>query len=192
MKKDNLLIAGAGILLVILASFIIAIYGEPQEIPSKTQNTTNTTNCTTITQTSLIAASNKAKKPKKKKVIKKKKVVKKKATQSAVQSAKYKITHYGPNCRGCSGITASGYNVRNTIYYNDSQYGQVRIVATSKAIPLYSIIRINNYGNGNFIAIVLDRGVGNGVIDILVESEKRATQLGIKKNASVDILRRGK
>lgn len=153
---------------------------EPYEITtSNIAITSTTTSETTTTSTSI---------PTTKKITKK--VVK--TTRKVQSSSGYKITHYGPNCRGCSGITASGYNVRNTIYYNDSQYGKVRIVATSKVIPLYSIIRINNYGNGNFIAIVLDRGVGNGIIDILVESEKRATQLGIKKNASVDILRRGK
>lgn len=31
------------------------------------------------------------------------------------------ITHYGPDCAGCSGITASGYDVKNTVYYNDSE-----------------------------------------------------------------------
>lgn len=104
------------------------------------------------------------------------------------------ITHYGPDCKGCSGVTASGYNVKNTIYYDDVEYGQVRIVAMDKSIPLYSIIRINDYKDGNFLAIVLDRGgaIKGNKIDILVNSEQEATKLGVQKKASVDILRRGK
>lgn len=107
-------------------------------------------------------------------------------------SGTYKITHYGWDC--CkSGVTATGYNVKNTIYYNDSQYGKVRIVAMSKAMPLYSIIKIKNYKfGGDIIAIVIDRGVGNGVIDLLVENEKTASKYGIQKGVSIEILRKGK
>ena len=74
---------------------------------------------------------------------------------------------------GCSGTTAAGYNVSNTIYYNDEEYGQVRIVAMSSNYPLYSIIRINNYPSGPIIAIVLDRGgaIQGTKIDLLCVSE---------------------
>lgn len=111
---------------------------------------------------------------------------------SSNNSGTYKITHYGPDCRGCSGITASGYNVKNTIWYNDPQYGTIRVVATSKAIPLYSVIKIHNYNGGDLIAIVLDRGVSGNVIDLLVSSESEATQLGIRKNLTIEILRKGR
>ena len=40
--------------------------------------------------------------------------------------------------------------------------------------------------------IVLDRGVGNGVIDLLVESENKASKLGIQNNVEIEVLRRGK
>ena len=104
----------------------------------------------------------------------------------------YKLTHYGWDCKGCGGNTASGYNVKNTIYYNDKIYGKVRIVAM-KNLPLYSVIKIKNYKlGGDIIAIVLDRGVGSGVIDLLVESEKKSSQLGIQKGVQIEILRRGK
>lgn len=102
------------------------------------------------------------------------------------------ITHYGPNCKGCSGRTASGYNVKSTIYYNDKEYGKVRIVATSRKIPLYTIIRIPNYKKGSITAIVLDRGVSGNKVDILVDSEKTATNLGIQRNAKVEVLRWGR
>ena len=104
----------------------------------------------------------------------------------------YKITHYGPDCSGCSGRTASGYNVSNTIYYNDYEYGQVRIIAI-KDLPLYTIVKIHDYKiGGDTLAIVLDRGVGFGVIDLLVSSESEASRLGIQRNAQVEVLRYGK
>lgn len=104
----------------------------------------------------------------------------------------YKITHYGPDCSGCSGRTASGYNVSNTIYYNDYEYGQVRIIAV-KDLPLYTIVKIHDYKiGGDTLAIVLDRGVGFGVIDLLVSSESEASRLGIQRNAQVEVLRYGK
>ena len=104
------------------------------------------------------------------------------------------ITHYGPDCKGCGGTTAAGYNVKNTIYYNDKTYGTVRIVAMSKSYPLYSIIRISNYKQGSIIAIVLDRGgaIKGNKIDLLVNSEAEASKLGIQKNAQVEVLRLGK
>lgn len=124
----------------------------------------------------------------------KKTTTEKKATTSTVGSFESFLTHYGPDCAGCGGTTAAGYNVRNTIYYNDKTYGQVRIVAASKELPLYSIIKIGNYKKGAITAIVLDRGgaIKGTRLDILVSSEKEASQLGIQRGAKVEILRRGK
>lgn len=116
-------------------------------------------------------------------------IKKKKSRSNDLKIGKYKITHYGSDCKGCSGITASGYNVKDTIYYNDSTYGFVRIVAM-KNISLYSIIKIN-YKGSELIAIVLDRGVGTGIIDLLVENEKQANKLGITYS-NIEILRSGK
>ena len=104
----------------------------------------------------------------------------------------YKITHYGADCKKCSGITASGYNVKNTIYYDDATYGTLRIVAI-KGLSLYSVIKIKNYKfGGDITAIVLDRGVGSGVIDLLVNGEKEAATFGIQKNVNIEILRNGR
>ena len=102
----------------------------------------------------------------------------------------YTLTHYGPDCKGCGGTTASGYNVRNTIYYNDPTYGQVRIVAM-KYMPFNSIIKIKNYkSSGDIYAIVLDRPKHN-IIDLLVESESKASKLGIQENIEIEVLRSG-
>lgn len=156
----------------------IEIQEEP--VPSEIQETTTTITTTTKKRTTT-----------KKKVVTTKKAIKK-VNNNYRNGFTAFITHYGPNCKGCSGITASGYNVKNTIYYNDKEYGKVRIVATSRNIPLYTIIRISNYKKGSITAIVLDRGVSGNKIDVLVESEKAATKLGIQKNAKVEILRWGK
>lgn len=106
---------------------------------------------------------------------------------------KYKLTHYGWDCKGCGGKTATGYNIRKTIWYNDKQYGKVRIVAMCKKMPLYSIIKIKNYKRGGDItAIVLDRGVGCSTIDLAVKNERTSSKYGIQKNVKIEVLRRGK
>ena len=105
------------------------------------------------------------------------------------------LTGYGPDCNGCSGSTASGYNVSNTLTYTDSEFGEVRIVAAGSNIPLYSIVRISNIPNTEpIIAIVLDRGgnVGEGkmtLFDLLFPSEKVAMPL--TNNVNFEMLRLG-
>lgn len=103
------------------------------------------------------------------------------------------ITHYGPDCKGCSGTTASGYKVKNTIYYNDKTYGKLRIVAAPKIFKLYTVLKIKT-GKETYYAIVLDRGgaIKGNKLDLLVESEKKSSKLGVIKNAKVEILRSGK
>ena len=108
------------------------------------------------------------------------------------------LTGYGPDCNGCSGITNSGYDVSNTIYYNDHEYGDVRILAADPSFPLYSIIRVSNVPNlDSFIAIVLDRGgnVGYGkgtLFDLLFATEKDPNILSLTENVTFELLRSGK
>ena len=111
-----------------------------------------------------------------------------KSRSNDLKIGKYKITHYGYDCKGCSGKTASGYNVKDTIYYNDSVYGKVRIIAFNK-LPLYSIVKIKDYKGSEIIAIVLDRGTNH--IDLLVNNEKEASKLGVTRS-DIEILRSGK
>lgn len=105
------------------------------------------------------------------------------------------LTGYGPNCDGCSGITASGYDVRYTTTYNDAEFGEVRVVAADPSIPFYSIVRISNVpGMEPIIAIVLDIGgnVGYGrgtLFDLLYASEQEA--LHKTENVTFEILREG-
>ena len=119
-----------------------------------------------------------------------------KKTKKINEINKYRgyITAYGPDCKGCSGITASGYNVRKTIYYHDKEYGKIRIVAADKKIPFGTIVRIN-YADKKIIAIVLDRGsaIGfnkNALFDLLYKNERESNKFG-KKKATIEILRKG-
>lgn len=189
MKKQTkvilaILVAASGLLLMLNHLFV------KEEKTNTINNTTNSVikefidvSSTTTTKTTKTT----------KKVVKTtKKTITKKTTIHKETHNGYKLTHYGWDCKGCSGNTAAGYNVKHTIYYNDSSYGKVRIVAM-KNIPLYSIIKIKNYKlGGDITAIVLDRGVGSNVIDLLVESEKKSSQLGIQKGVQIEILRKGK
>ncbi len=108
------------------------------------------------------------------------------------------ITGYGPDCKGCSGITASGYNVKNgNIYYNDRTYGKVRIVAADRKLSFGTIVRIKNLNitKKPIIAIVLDRGSAIGFnkkvyFDLLYNSEKETISFG-KRKATFEILRNG-
>ena len=111
-----------------------------------------------------------------------------------------KMTGYGPDCVGCSGITASGMNVMNgNIYYQDKTFGSIRIVAGDKSIPFGSIIKITGISISTepVIAIVLDRGgmIGfqegkHAYFDLLHASEKDTYSFG-RQDATFELLRTG-
>ena len=121
------------------------------------------------------------------------------------------LTGYGPDCYGCGGRTSTGYDLRENIYYDDAEYGTIRIVAADKYFPFYSIIRISNVpGMEPFIAIVLDRGgdvgwyrnSGSGEImfdsqkgtlfDLAFTTEKDPNILGKTNNVKFEVLRSGR
>jgi 3D (Asp-Asp-Asp) domain-containing protein len=101
----------------------------------------------------------------------------------------FEMTSYIAMCReGCTGITATGVNVKNTKVYQGH-----RIIATDpNVIPLWSIVRIHTK-SGSFTAISLDTGGGidGREIDFLVSSESEALENG-RQNVSVEMIRRGK
>ena len=96
-------------------------------------------------------------------------------------------TAYTAKCKGCSGYTASGYDVRKTVYY-----GKYRIIALSKDIPLGTIVNVKLANGNTFDAIVLDRGgaIKSGKADILVASYNEAIRLG-RQSATITILKLG-
>ena len=109
------------------------------------------------------------------------------------------LTGYGPDCKGCGGRVACSPNpnVKNgNIYYNDKEYGKIRILAADKSIPCGSIVHIENFKfveNNEFIGIVLDRGsaiVGN-TMDLLYPSEADTVSIGRQRNISFTVLRWG-
>lgn len=107
------------------------------------------------------------------------------------------LTGYGADCYGCSGRTASGFDLRETMYYEDEEYGTVRILAADPMFSFYSIFRINVPGMDPFIGIVLDRGgnVGYGrgtLFDLAYVSENDPELIGLTPNVTFELLRSGK
>lgn len=109
------------------------------------------------------------------------------------------LTGYGPDCPGCGGIVYCRPNpdVRNgNIYYNDKEYGKVRILAADYAIPCGSIIHIKNFSfvsNKELTGIVLDRGssIVGLTMDLLYSSEADTVIIGRQRNIEFTIERWG-
>ena len=106
------------------------------------------------------------------------------------------LTGYGPDCVGCSGILGCPphQNVKKgNIYYNDAEYGIIRILAADPSIPCGSIIKISNYLKDSFYGIVLDRGsdIHGLTMDLLYESESQTSAIGRKYNINFKIDRWG-
>lgn len=96
-------------------------------------------------------------------------------------------TGYGADCVGCSGNVACSTEshgthnlIRDGIYYNDSKYGKVRIVAADNSkFSCGTVMEIDNGIMDPFMAIVLDTGGamrdawsnGNILIDIAFSYE---------------------
>lgn len=111
------------------------------------------------------------------------------ATNYVGQAQTYEITHYTAYCpTGCIGVTASGYNVSSTIYYEG-----MRILAAPSHIPFYSIMRVIYADGSSFDGIVLDRGgdIGVGRLDVLVSSRDEAYRLG-RQSVEIRMIRKGR
>lgn len=100
----------------------------------------------------------------------------------------YELTFYTAKCKGCSGITASGYDVRSTVYYKG-----MRVLSADRSIPLYTIMRVKLADGTVFDGIVLDRGgaIKGARLDVLVATYDEAYRLG-RKQVTVTILQNGK
>lgn len=95
-------------------------------------------------------------------------------------------TSYVAMCdTGCTGITATGIDVRNSITYNG-----YRIIAVDPSvIPLGSIVSVS-VGGQTFTAMALDTGgaIKGNKIDILVGSHSQAISAG-RQQATVTIMK---
>ena len=108
------------------------------------------------------------------------------------------LTGYGPDCVGCSGVVGCPpyQNVLNgNIYYEDNEYGKIRILAADRSIPCGSIVKISNYKfiENEFYGIVLDRGsaIVGLTMDLLHESEDDTIVVGRQYNINFEIIRWG-
>ena len=106
------------------------------------------------------------------------------------------LTGYAYNCPLCNGTLGCmpKYNIKDgTTTYKDYEYGEVKIVASSKNIACGSIIRFKSdrVGEGEQFAIVLDRGVGGYELDLLTPSEDYASKYIGRSKITYDVLRSG-
>lgn len=100
----------------------------------------------------------------------------------------FRVSFYTAYCEGCSGITATGIDVRNTNYYNGLQ-----IIATDpNVIPMYSIVELQFQNGSTVKAIAMDKGgaIKGNKIDHLVSTKSEAYSRGVQI-ANVKILKRG-
>ena len=118
---------------------------------------------------------------------------------SSANMAVYRaLLNHGANCYGCSGYTAAGHNLNESMYYDDNEFGTVRILAADPSFPFYSIFRISNVpGMDDFIGIVLDRGGNVGfnrgtLFDLAFINEKDPGIIGLTPNVKFEMLRNGK
>ena len=107
------------------------------------------------------------------------------------------LTGYAGDWALCSGYLACPPRtnvLKKGIYYNDKTYGKVRIVASSRKYACGTILRfkVKKLSDEPITAIVLDRGVGGNVIDLLTESEDYAIKhVGRVRNLEFEVLREG-
>ena len=107
------------------------------------------------------------------------------------------LTAYVADCPKCTGKLAckGSYDVlkNNVDTYVDKEYGEVRIVASSKKLACGSIVRFNlsSLSKEPITAIVLDRGVKGNNLDILMKTVSEAKSKVGKKNIEYEILRVG-
>lgn len=106
------------------------------------------------------------------------------------------LTGYAYNCPLCGGTLGClpSYNVKDgTVTYPDTDYGTVRIVASSKNLACGSVVRFqsNRVGEGDTFAIVLDRGVRGNALDLLVPTEDYASTYIGRSSITYDVVRNG-
>lgn len=96
--------------------------------------------------------------------------------ESVGQWIQFEATYYSAFCNtGCTGFTALGWDMRNTIYHD----GHRVIAVDPKVIPLGSIVQVKT-PNETFYALAGDTGgnIKQYRIDILVDSTATAYKLG--------------
>ena len=101
----------------------------------------------------------------------------------------FEATFYTAFCpTGCTGITATGIDVRNTIYYE----GKRIIAVDPNVIPLGSTVKVTLANGDSFEAVAGDTGgaIKGRRIDVLVATRDEAYRLG-RMSAKVEIIEQG-
>lgn len=98
----------------------------------------------------------------------------------------FSASFYTARCEGCSGITATGIDVSQTIYSE----GRRVIAVDPSVIKLGSIVRVTLENGESFEAVAGDTGgaIKGARIDVLVESKEEANRLG-RQSAKVEVLK---
>jgi len=99
--------------------------------------------------------------------------------QSKGKQMTVEATAYTPRCKGCSGITATGIDVRQSIVYNG--YGIVAV--DPKVIPLGSIVVINGK---QYLAADTGGAIKGNRIDILHRTKSEALEFG-RRNITITV-----
>lgn len=107
-------------------------------------------------------------------------------TKAISEGKTYEATFYTAFCpTGCTGVTATGVDVSNTIYHK----GKRIIAVDPSVIPLGSHVRVTLKDGTSFEATAQDTGgdIRGNRIDILVASRDEAYRLG-RQTVNVEIL----
>ena len=105
------------------------------------------------------------------------------------------LTGYAADCPLCTGyLSCNGQYVNNgTTTYNDSEYGNVMILASSNNLPCGSIVTFDApyVSSKKVVGIVLDRGVLGTDLDLLVQNQDYAIKNIGRHKLTYDVLRFG-
>ncbi len=105
------------------------------------------------------------------------------------------LTGYSADCPLCTGYLAcnGAYVANGTTSYDDAEYGNVVILASSKNLPCGSIVTFDaSYVSSEKVTgIVLDRGVLGNDLDLLVSSSDVAIKQIGRHKLTYDVLRFG-
>jgi len=110
-------------------------------------------------------------------------------TDDSVQTrnlGEFEATFYTAFCpTGCTGITATGIDVRDTIYHE----GKRIIAVDPNVVPLGSTVKVTLANGDSFEATAQDVGgaIKGNRIDILVASRNEAYRLG-RQSAKVEVI----
>lgn len=108
------------------------------------------------------------------------------------------MTAYNPICVGCTGKVYCPPRqdvTKGNIYFDDTTYGKIRILAADYAIPCGTIVKITNvtFSDEPIIGIVLDRGgaIKGNIMDFLVTETDDMDIVGRQRGVNYEILRWG-